>query len=380
MAPGQAEGYLGAIKATAAQRPDLYHITLADQAAKLYAGEVKQRQETPIQYAVAKGIASAPNPLDFSSAQALAVGLHQRDAIVQKVEGLSRAGTLPALDPSEVGQVKNVLATGTLQQRMTIAQAIGTLPEARQRATLAATGKTGGDGATFAVAGALAQENPQAGQDMLLGQQMLKEKSDFAPPAAKFNSSFSQFLPENMLPGARDKIAAGVLALYAKASADANDTTRIVNRDRMQAAVDEVTGGLVKSRGQTLMGPWYKAGQNGFDAALQSVTDADMTGSRLSDGSPLPAAALKPGLSNWWNYGRFQLENEGAGNGRYRIFTGTGATKSYVKDANGGPFILDLGAKRAAVDAANSTTPYVGPTGRAYRPGFEPWNRPGLSN
>jgi hypothetical protein len=138
-------------------------------------------------------------------------------------------------------------------------------------------------------------------------------------------------------------------------SADANDTSGVLNATRFKAAVDGVTGGVVDHRGNSLVAPWYGASQADFVDALNSVTADDMKGSVTRDGSPLSPAMLKPSFGDHFTWGNFKLQNAGIGNGRYWIYSGTDNAKQYLKDASGAPFELDLGAKRGAVDAYHQT-------------------------
>lgn len=355
--PGQGQAFVDSV-VQKAQGGSLLQSEVALAMKSSYEASTKALKDDPFGTAVArqwdngKGM---PMPLQFDDQLKLATALHQRSDLATSISTRTGDNSGPAIAPNELEQVKGLLESGTAQQKLNLAFAVSTLPQARQQATYKAIGETGGDGRTFAVAGALQAGGQTAvAQEVMAGAQILKDRQEFAPKPEKFNAALSAILPESLLPGARDTLQAGILSVYAKMTADANDVSQVVNPNRMKAAVDKITGGMVKFRSNPLVPPWYGAGQGGMDNALGSVTDDDMKGSVTRDGSPLPAAALRPSVSDNFTWGNFQLENNGAGDGRYRVYSGTGDAKAYLRNENGGIFQLDLGAKQAQVEAAQS--------------------------
>ena len=353
--PGQGRAYIDAI-VQGAQGKSLYEQELAGQARDFYEKGVEALTKDPFGTAAAKGWGPAPNPLDFSDPTKLAIGLHQRSDLATAISKHTGDDSIGALGPDELPQVKSIISNGTPQQVSMLQAAVASLPEARQKATIAQIGQTGADGRVFAIAGALQKDNPQAAADVAAGQALLKDKAEYAPKPEQANAELSKYLPPaNFSPNARETVAAGVTAIYAKLSADAGDTTQVLNPTRYKEAVDQITGGMVKWNGAPLAPPWYKSGQDGLRLAMHSLTDADLAGSRTREGTPLTADALRPAdIGSFVFGGPFKLENRGMGDGTYRIFTGTPAAKAYVMDDARGPdrkpFVLDLGAKKPMVD------------------------------
>lgn len=176
----------------------------------------------------------------------------------------------------------------------------------------------------------------------------MQTEPKLAPNKDDFPAEFAKVLPFNDLAAgpAREGIDGAVQAYYAKLSADAGDTTGVLNADRVTKAIDAVTGGTFAYRGSKAIAPWYGATQANTDAAIRSLTDADFAGARTADGSPFPSSALKPSFSAAFTWNNWRLQSYG--DGKYLVFSGADTARQYLAGANGGRFVLDLGGKRAA--------------------------------
>ena len=299
-------------------------------------------------------IMQAPQPIDLTQPDTLPAAIAQHASAAVAIGAHTQNAETSIFAENELPAIKSVFSTGSMDQRVAMASAISNanLPAPVLKATLGQLGKSEAT-MPLAVAGSIAKDNPGAAHDIIQGQALMGADPKLAPNHDDFPSAFATKLPFNDLPGpeTRKGLDAGIQAAYAKASADANDTTGILNQTRLDKAVDDVTGGLAKYRGATVLGPWYGAGQPGLDGALRSLTDADFAKSRLQDGSTFPASALQSSLKSAFTLGNgWRLQTLGAG--KYLVFSGADSNRQYLGDDKGGKFILDLGAKRQQAERA----------------------------
>ena len=78
---------------------------------------------------------------------------------------------------------------------------------------------------------------------------------------------------------------------------------------------------------------------------MRTLTDADFSGARTTDGKPFPASALKPSFASAFTLGNgWRLQ--GLSDGKYLVFSGADDKRQYLSTDKGGKFVLDLGAKR----------------------------------
>ena len=253
----------------------------------------------------------------------------------------------PAFTPGELDQVKSLATNGTLDQRTAF---LGALTHAGMtQPVLQATLKqlaSAPETQAMAVAGAVAPDNPDAARGILQGQALLQGEPKFAPSAGDVQAAFAKAYPPNdfPVPTQRDVFLKAANAYYASQSAAANDTSGKLNQDRFDASMKAVTGGLISYRGSTVNAPWYGASDAQFHAAIQSLTPTDMAGAVTSTGAPFPVAQLQ--VRTLMTGAPWRLQSAG-GEGQYLVFSGDDAARSYLRSANGGPFVLDLSSKKS---------------------------------
>ena len=296
-----------------------------------------------------------PIPLDPTNPQLLTQGMAERGALTATIGSHTGNMSISAIPPNELPQIKSLMTSGTLDQRTALVGAIANagMPEPVLRATL---GKLAESKETLplAVAGSLVRDNPDAARTIIEGQAAMQAEPKYAPNKDDFPTELAKAIPYNDLPDspAREGISGAVQAYYAKLSAAAGDTTGVLDNTRLSAAVTAVTGGVSSYRGSKVVSPWYGATQDDTDGAIRSLTDADFKGARTANGDPFPAAALKPSYSAAFTWNNWRLQS--AGDGKYLVFSGPDDHRQYLGGDQGGKFVLDLGAKRSAVEQASA--------------------------
>jgi hypothetical protein len=345
----------------------------------------KERKDDPFGHAANHGwIPQVPRPLDFNNAGALAQGMAERAVAAQRIGSREGNASVSAIEPKAMPQVQSVMTNGTIDQRLNVLSAISSLPEPIMKATIGELAKSG-ETKTLAVAGSLARHNPDVARGVIEGAALAQAEPKLKPKDDDAQAAFIKALPLHDMPlaEARQSLRDTALAYYAKLSATANDTTGVFNQRRFDEAMKAVSGGIVTFRGAKMIAPWYGASDRDAHEALQTLTDADFRGTSVN-GAPFPASMLRAGGAGLFTSGKWRLES--AGDGRYLVFSGTDQDRRYLQrdrlDARdpGGAFILDLGARRAQVEAARKASLSTG--GPQYSPmpdlGFGDGGLPGL--
>lgn len=264
-----------------------------------------------------------PAPLNLQDPNKLAAGLAYRGKIAQFAAQNWQTGPVPALDKADMAAVSGALDTPDPKVKAAIFQAITqALPEDVRNATLAKLGEKGPEQMVSAAAGGLMPSAPDIAASILRGQAARKADKAYLPEKAegqKFTEDFAKMLPASTftLAGRTDPagpmaIARGAIeARYADLSAQAGDTSGTHNKDRLQQAVTDVTGGVLDHNGGSLIAPARGMTQGQFDGLLYGLTDRDMAGVSTLAGEPISADYLR---------GNAQLES--VGDGRYFVRLG----------------------------------------------------------
>lgn len=303
-------------------------------------------------------------PLNFDDGAALDRALAQRGESIQQIAGQTGDASRPAFSDAELPAVKSVLTNGSLDQRLRLLTATSVLPESTRKATMKQLASDD-DGKVFAVAGSVARFSPDVARDIISGQTALAAEKKLGPKEdSGFHEEVVRRLPTSDFPSeTRAALSQATMALYAKMSEKANDTTGALNTRRLDAALAAVTGGVLDSRGSKVIAPWYGATQANLDQAIRSLSDADFAGARTADGSTFPASALQASFSGIFTSGNWRLQSYG--DGKYLVMSGATEAPRYllreILDARDlrGPFVLDLSGKRdggGQVAAAAPTT------------------------
>jgi hypothetical protein len=302
-----------------------------------------------------------PPPLDFSNDQALAAGMQARGQVAQFAAQNWQTSPRSALDSADVAQVQGLLANPDPAVKGRVFNALSVLPEDVRNATLAKIGSGHPDLMVSAAAGSLMRgENaaPDVAASIIRGQQAIKTNPEFLPKGdgqtAAFTQEFNQRIPASTFSLAARTDASGpyavaqgmVKARYADLSAQSADTTGTFKKERLEQAVNDVTGGILDYHGGKLIAPRRGMSQADFDRTMYGLTDADFAGVTTLSGEPITANFVR-------NYARDIRDTTGTatlesvGDGRYYVKLGKDPLKPVYayQGANGEmpvKFMLDL--------------------------------------
>ena len=311
-----------------------------------FEADQKELADHPGYSAARRGwIAAPPAPLNPANPQALAAGMQQRDQMATAIATHTGNASQSALQPADLEQVKSVMTNGDTNQKLALISSFGQLSKPTLDATLK---QLGSDKMTqpLAMAAKVAMDNPEAAKAIVEGQALLKAEPKLGADKDLSETQWIKTLPIADLkdPEIREAISGSVNAVYASLSAKANDMSGAFKKDRYNDAVKLVTGGVLDFRGSKIIAPWYGATDSNLSSAVASLTPTDLAGAVAGDGTPFPAAMLKPSLGGVFSSGRYRLET--LGNGKYLIFSGDDAARRYIQKQGGGAFVLDLAAKK----------------------------------
>jgi len=263
-----------------------------------------------------------PAPLDFSDPQKLLAGLQMRGQIAQTAAANWQTGPLAALDKQDLVQVKAALANPDPAVKAGIYGAIAQLPEDVRGATLRKIGGNEPSGMAEAAAGSMMATAPDVAASIFRGQTAIKTDKRYDPEGegeakAQYHGDLDKALPSSIFTlqdrtdpaGAYATTESMVKARYADLSAQSGQTT--YSAARLNQAVTDVTGGILRHNGGDFIAPARGMSQLRFDGVLQGVTDQDLNGVKTLGGQPVTAAYL-----------RSSAQLESVGDGRYFVKLG----------------------------------------------------------
>lgn len=290
-------------------------------------------------------------PLNLQDPAQLAAGLKMRGQVAQFAQANWQTGPLSALDKADLDQVKTVVDGQDPVAKAQVFSALSTLPEDVRNATLGKLAEKGGPNMAVSVAaGAMLQTAPDVAQSIMRGQQALKTDKAFWPAtdATAATQAISKALPPNVFgmaartdPQGPYATAMGMVrARYADLSAQAGDVSGKFNNDRLTAAVNDVTGGVLTHNGAPLIAPARGMSQGDFDRTMAGLADNDLAGVTTLNGAPVTA-----------DYLRSNAQLESIGSGRYLVRLGNDPSRpiyAYTGANTEAPakFVLDLRNRR----------------------------------
>jgi hypothetical protein len=299
-----------------------------------------------------------PAPINWNDPQQAAAGLAMRSQIVQA--GAQQLGTPPlsALGDADVERVKQALATPDLAARAQVWGTLATLPDDVRGPTFQKIAGNDPNALAEASAGDMMRENPAMAKSIMAGLELMKSNHNgilkaFEPKgggAEGFDVEFSSMLPATAFgsegrtnpTGNYATIARMVQARYAYLAINDPKAGTTFSAERLQTAVNDVTGGIVEHNGKTIV-PTRGMTQSQFDQILWGINDQDLAGVHDIAGQPLTEALF-----------RREARLEAIGNGRYLVNLSKGDPPSYamtgVGTEPGGPprFVLDLTRRQPA--------------------------------
>jgi hypothetical protein len=202
----------------------------------------------------------------------------------------------------------------------------------------------------MALAGALVMDDPEAARLVVKGQKAIidggKAGDVLVPKPADVAPVLTSLLGDAYGLGttSRNTVEQGVLAAYAALSADAGDVSGELNDDRLEQAVNAVTGGLVSYGGRTMPVPKRGVTQSQFSGWAEALQATDFRGVAGLD----PARALDVFKRDGWL--------EAIGPNQYApVILGPDGRARYLVDGKGDPLALsyDGGKQRSTADRAS---------------------------
>jgi hypothetical protein len=336
---------------------------------KIREGMDKDPISTAVSYS--RGRLATPAPLDFSDPAKLTAGLQQRVPIARWANQTWQGQPVAALDQADVDQIKGQLANPDPAAKARIYQSLATLPEDVRGPTLKKIAGNDPADTAEAAAGSMMRSSPEVATSIFQGLAMMKGgKFDVDkafgtknPQGETFTDDFNKALPATVFPmGAARTDPTGdyatmgemVRARYAYLSAQSGDMN--YSADRVQKAVDDVTGGVLSMNGAKFIAPARGMPQTQFDNVLASLTDNDLAGVTSLNGAPISAAYLR---------GQAQLQNAD-GPGRYYVTLGRDQAApiyAYQNTNTERPnkFVLDLRGRQPAPFSYSAPALGIGP-------------------
>lgn len=253
-------------------------------------------------------------PLDFSQKHEEVAGvLKARLKAAQHIQDLDGVPVIP-MTVGEIDRLAGVIETSPAGDQAllmaTLADGLGPeyLPAVMEKLI-----DKGGQVRTFTTAAGLSQADAGLGRDVLFGNEVRQDNKKLVP---ENNLAFRQVVQDelgNVLalrPDALASITDAAQALYAKASLDAGDLTGTLDTERLEGALNRITGGVVEWNGRKVIVPQRGMSQDVFSALMEGLEDQDLGENvpKSLDGNPITAEMIK-------KYG----ELYSVGDGRYIV-------------------------------------------------------------
>lgn len=152
-------------------------------------------------------------------------------------------------------------------------------------------------GAVYAVAAGLSLDDPELAHDVLAGQRMqgeLKGSKGIGGEAVRteLDAMLGNLLAFN--PRARGAIIDATLSLYAKAAVEAGAAgDDAVSADRLETALNRLTGGVIEFRDQQVIPPAPGMDDGDMEDLLDRLTDADLARAMFATGETVSADQVR---------------------------------------------------------------------------------------
>ena len=291
----------------------------------------------PLRFAATVGVIPQLPAVDWSQPEAAKAALQQRQHLSLVTAANYKLGTVPVFDRAEIDQIRNAWGRADSSTR---ARILGTLAESLDADHLAVTTeKFAGDLPELAWAANLHRQNQDIATSIVRGATILETQKGVGPSnSADFRAAVDEYLGTAMSRTfeTRHAVLKAALAHYADVSAQAGNTSGIFDQDRLERAIDAVTGGVVTWRGQKLIAPQYGMTTSGFRDVMDSLTAEDLQGAQTPKGTAVTSRdILKMGT----------LHNRQ--NGQFSVVLSVVLNDNVpVLGPDGRPFVLDLSQKK----------------------------------
>ena len=290
-----------------------------------------------------------PAPIDMQNPASIPDALNQRAALSAHIQQLDKSEAPPIL--AGIGsQIKNVLDNSPVAVKAQIYQAISQMPEEQRNMALKELGGNDPAHMAQAAAGSMMKDRPEMGTSILNGLEAMKnpDLKRFDPETEDGNKrayygDLDKVLPTSVFPqsslndpsGPYATTAAMVKARFVDTAVRAGDSG--YTTAKLQAAVNDVTGGILSHNGGSLIAPVPGMEPPTFDRVLKGITDQDLQGVQTIGGTPVTADYLRQSA-------RLESIHQ---DGKYLVRVGgfsPGAPPVYAYQ-NGSRFVLDLNGK-----------------------------------
>lgn len=302
-------------------------------------------------------VPSAGLPLNFANPNDLAAGLGARAKdgfFLSQHEGI---GAVSAMRPGEVDTAREMLKNGTPDQVMGMLGALNALPEDMRMATLSKLVDKG-DVDPYIQAMQVYKSAPDVARSIVTGMRLIQDKR-FDPKADVFGQRFYEIMPPGALAvGAEgETVGARNMEMWRQAALaravdlqfQAGQQGKEIPTATIDRAIKDVTGGVVKYNGTTVIVPRYGMGDGEFRMTMSNVQPDDLRGAMSLAGNPLTPRDIQGVIADKANPFQPAYRLQSVGDGKYLIYTDVGGTRRYVQMGGSAraaqdpqPFILDL--------------------------------------
>jgi len=316
----------------------------------------KALADDPLDHAVAALAETAgmppPAPLDIANPVAFRAGMAARSQWASVGTRTFETAPMPALTTAEATQVRAALdAADPAMKARIYGDIVASTSGASRAATLAKLGAKGVDGMVEAYAGGMVALDPAIGESIIRGQGALKLKDAYNPMQGgnkeNSNAAIDKYFPAGAFTlaartdpqGAYAVMRGAIVARVADlAATDPNFDGKFTDA-LFERAANDVTGGVVRHNGGSLISPARGMTQRGFDAKMAGLAERDLQGVMTQSGTPITA-----------DYVRNNAQLESLSDGRYLVRLGRDPERPIYAFRDVGanvanrlrPFILDL--------------------------------------
>lgn len=220
-------------------------------------------------------------PVDFGGdLEQLRVVLAQRVGQANRLASYEGVSVLP-LTRDEIGRLAGAVEHANATQRAELAAALadGLGPDHLPRVLQAMSDKSD-EARLFVGAAALATRDPQLARRVFQGADVLKTNKNALPDDdLAMRTVIDRRLGDAFAarPDARGMVVQLAMALYAAEAGEKGDFSKRLDADRLEAALDRVTGGILQFNGRSIVAPRPGMTQSEFDDVMAELTDRDLT-------------------------------------------------------------------------------------------------------
>jgi len=291
-------------------------------------------QNDPIGYSAQTGLV-ALSPFDPTDANAVKA----RVQAAKKVQGYYRLPNMALLTGTEPDWLANTFKSADNAQRVKMLETLSTTLDRGAYQALAA--QMFGKDQPFmgAVAGIAGGGQMELARRVLEGADIRRAEKTILPKSVDTLPHINTRVGDafRFLPALKPAYTDAALALYAYDANDGGDRSAIVNTDRLNRALDRVTGGIVTWNGVKTLAPMRGMDDDAMENAMNSLTDAELQ--VYGNGQPMTLSGHAVTAQHIRDYATMAV----VGPNRYAVLlrgsplmvAGDGGVARYTIDLNG---------------------------------------------